>query len=107
MSADCGRDVPAPQCPWFAMRPQSQAPNSQTRFPRGEQATRFNRRLINACLRANAQPDAVRPGQLHVAIIGAGAASAALESDCPAPQRAASRRASSPSLKHRVVELTP
>src|SRR5207248_7215666 len=28
--ADCGRDVPAPQCPWFAMRPQSQAEHSQT-----------------------------------------------------------------------------
>jgi NADH dehydrogenase len=38
-----------------------------------EQATRFNRRLVNACLRANAQSEPVRPGQLHVAIIGAGA----------------------------------
>ena len=38
-----------------------------------EQASRFNRRLVNACLRANAQEDPVRPGQLHVAIIGAGA----------------------------------
>jgi len=38
-----------------------------------EQASRFNRRLVNACLRANAQPGPVRPGQLHVAIIGAGA----------------------------------
>jgi NADH:ubiquinone reductase (H+-translocating) len=38
-----------------------------------EQATRFNRRLVNACLRANTQPDPVRPGQLDVAIIGAGA----------------------------------
>ncbi|MBV8916284.1 MAG: NAD(P)/FAD-dependent oxidoreductase [Acetobacteraceae bacterium] len=38
-----------------------------------EQASRFNRRLINACLRANAQREKVRPGQLHVAIIGAGA----------------------------------
>jgi len=28
--ADCGRDAPAPQCPWFAMRPQSQAENAQT-----------------------------------------------------------------------------
>jgi para-aminobenzoate synthetase component 1 len=40
-------------------------------------------------------------------IIGAGAASAARESDCPAPQRAASRRAPSPGSQHRVVELTP
>jgi NADH dehydrogenase len=38
-----------------------------------EQASRFNRRLVNACLRANTQAEPVRPGQLHVAIIGAGA----------------------------------
>jgi NADH dehydrogenase len=38
-----------------------------------QQAERFNRRLINACVRAYAQPDPIRPGQLHVAIIGAGA----------------------------------
>jgi NADH dehydrogenase len=38
-----------------------------------EQAERFNRRLINACVRAYAQEGPVRPGQLHVAIIGAGA----------------------------------
>jgi len=38
-----------------------------------DQASRFNRRLVNACLRANAQEGPVRPGQLHVAIIGAGA----------------------------------
>ncbi len=38
-----------------------------------EQAARFNRRLVNACLRADSQEGEVRPGQLHVAIIGAGA----------------------------------
>ena len=38
-----------------------------------EQASRFNRRIVNACLRANGQPGPVRPGQLHIAIIGAGA----------------------------------
>ena len=38
-----------------------------------EQAVRFNRRLVNACIHANAQVEPVRPGQLHVAIIGAGA----------------------------------
>jgi NADH:ubiquinone reductase (H+-translocating) len=38
-----------------------------------EQAVRFNHRLVNACIRADAQPDPVRPGQLHVAIVGAGA----------------------------------
>jgi NADH:ubiquinone reductase (H+-translocating) len=37
------------------------------------QAVRFNRRLVNACIRANVQEGPVRPGQLHVAIIGAGA----------------------------------
>src|SRR2546427_3523303 len=37
-----------------------------------EQAQLFNRRLINACLRAPTQAEPVRPGQLHVAIIGAG-----------------------------------
>src|SRR6202044_2282687 len=38
-----------------------------------DQAARFNRRMINACLRANAQYDPRKPGQLHCAIIGAGA----------------------------------
>lgn len=38
-----------------------------------EQARRFNRRLVNACIRADEQHEAIRPGQLHVAIIGAGA----------------------------------
>jgi NADH:ubiquinone reductase (H+-translocating) len=38
-----------------------------------EQAVRFNRRLVNACVRADAQVGPIRPGQLHVAIIGAGA----------------------------------
>lgn len=38
-----------------------------------EQAVRFNRRLVNACIRAQTQTEPLRPGQLHVAIIGAGA----------------------------------
>jgi NADH:ubiquinone reductase (H+-translocating) len=38
-----------------------------------DQAERFHRRMINACLRANAQYEPLRPGQLHCAIIGAGA----------------------------------
>jgi NADH dehydrogenase len=37
------------------------------------QAQRFNRRVVNACLRAQTQAGPVRPGQLHVAIVGAGA----------------------------------
>jgi NADH dehydrogenase len=36
-------------------------------------AKRFHQRLINACIRAQAQESALTPGQLHVAIIGAGA----------------------------------
>ncbi|MCE2917508.1 MAG: NAD(P)/FAD-dependent oxidoreductase [Rubrivivax sp.] len=38
-----------------------------------EDAERFHRRLVNACLRAHMQPEPLRPGQLQVAIIGAGA----------------------------------
>ena len=38
-----------------------------------EQAGRFNRRLVNACMRAQTRSAPVRPGQLQVAIIGAGA----------------------------------
>jgi len=37
------------------------------------EAQRFHRRLINACLRASTQHEPLRPGQLTVAIIGAGA----------------------------------
>lgn len=38
-----------------------------------DQAVRFHQRLLSRFFRANAQPDPVRPGQLHVTIIGAGA----------------------------------
>jgi NADH dehydrogenase len=38
-----------------------------------QQAALFHSRLINACLRANAQPGPLQPGQLDIAIIGAGA----------------------------------
>jgi len=46
-----------------------------------EQARRFNRRLLNACVRAYAQQGPVRPGQLHVAIIGAGATGSELSAE--------------------------
>ena len=46
-----------------------------------EQAERFNRKLLNACVRANAQPGPVRPGQLHVTIIGAGATGTELSAE--------------------------
>lgn len=38
-----------------------------------QQAALFHSRLLNACLRANAQKTPLQPGQLHIAIIGAGA----------------------------------
>jgi len=58
---------------------------------------------------ADSDADAEWDECLHKAapILGAGAASAARQPDCPAPQPAASRRASSPGAQHRVVELTP
>ncbi len=38
-----------------------------------EDARRFHERMVNACIRAHAQAGPLRPEQLHVAIIGAGA----------------------------------
>ena len=38
-----------------------------------EEAERFHARLVNACMRAHAQSEPLRPEQLQVAIIGAGA----------------------------------
>ncbi len=46
-----------------------------------EDAERFNRRLLNACVRANTQSDPIRPEQLHVAIIGAGATGTELSAE--------------------------
>src|SRR5215470_11585823 len=45
------------------------------------QAERFNRRLVNAFLRAQTQDGPVRPGQLHVAIVGAGATGTELSAE--------------------------
>ncbi len=58
---------------------------------------------------ADSDADAEWDECLHKAapILEAGAGSAAREANCPAPQPAASRRASSPGAQHRVVELTP
>ncbi len=53
-----------------------------------EQASRFNRRLVNACLRAQTQGGAVKPGQLHVAIIGAGATGTELAAELSHTARA-------------------
>jgi NADH dehydrogenase len=46
-----------------------------------EQASRFNRRLVNAMLKAQHQESAITPGQLHVAIIGAGATGTELSAE--------------------------
>jgi NADH:ubiquinone reductase (H+-translocating) len=46
-----------------------------------QQAERFNRRLLNACVRAQAQEGPIRPGQLHVTIIGAGATGTELSAE--------------------------
>ena len=53
-----------------------------------DQAVRFHRRLVNACLRAHAQEGPVRPGQLHVAIIGAGATGTELSAELHRTARA-------------------
>lgn len=44
-------------------------------------AIRFHHRLIDACIRAHAQPGPLRPEQLHVAIIGAGATGVELSAE--------------------------
>lgn len=46
-----------------------------------QEAERFRSRLLNACLRANAQEAPLGPGQLHVAIIGAGATGVELSAE--------------------------
>ena len=46
-----------------------------------EEAKRFNRRLVNACIRAHTQAEPIRPGQLHVAIVGAGATGTELSAE--------------------------
>ncbi len=45
------------------------------------EAERFRSRLLNACLRANAQREPLGPSQLHVAIIGAGATGVELSAE--------------------------
>jgi NADH dehydrogenase len=46
-----------------------------------EQAALFHSRLLNACLRANAQTGPLQPGQLHIVIIGAGATGVELSAE--------------------------
>ena len=47
--------------------------NSPFRWRPRNRRVRFHHRLVNAGLRAQAQTEPIRAGQLHVAIIGAGA----------------------------------
>ncbi len=48
----------------------------------------FHRRLVNACVRAHAQVAPLKPGQLHVAIIGAGATGVELAAELHRSTRA-------------------
>src|SRR5580700_8301806 len=59
------------------------------------QAARFNRRLINACLRAQTQQGPVRPGELHVAIVGDGETGAELAAELHRTTRSSRLRARS------------
>ena len=58
----CSNDFGTPGVAEHALKLESQA-----------DARRFHSRLVNACIRAHAQTAPLRPAQLHVAIIGAGA----------------------------------
>ncbi|WP_075216756.1 NAD(P)/FAD-dependent oxidoreductase [Mongoliimonas terrestris] len=53
-----------------------------------EEAARFNRRIVNACYRAHTQAAPIRPGQLHVTIIGAGATGTELSAELHRTTRA-------------------
>jgi NADH dehydrogenase len=48
-------------------------PEYALKLETAEDASRFHSRMVNACIRAHAQRGPLRPEQLHVAIIGAGA----------------------------------
>jgi NADH dehydrogenase len=48
-------------------------PENALRLESAADASHFHRRLVNACIRAHAQAGPLNPGQLQVAIIGAGA----------------------------------
>ena len=55
------------------LRHAGRAASTRSRSKRCARRARFHRQLVNACIRAHAQPEPLRPEQLHVAIIGAGA----------------------------------
>lgn len=77
-----------------------------------DQASRFHRRLVNACLRANSQAEPVRPGQLHVSIIGAGATGTELAAELHRTVRAViafglDRIDAERDIRIRLVEAAP
>ncbi len=53
-----------------------------------DQAVRFHQRLVNGMLRAHTQSGPVRPGQLHVTVIGAGATGTELAAELHRTTRA-------------------
>ena len=55
------------------LRHARRARSTPSRSRRADEAARFHRRLVNACIRAHTQTEPLRPEQLQVAIIGAGA----------------------------------
>ncbi len=72
----------------------------------------FQRRLVNACVRAHAQPGPLAPGQLHVAIIGAGATGVELAAELHRSTRALvsyglTRIDPDKDLKLHVIEAAP
>src|SRR5713226_7455240 len=77
-----------------------------------EQAARFHRRMVNACLRANAQTEPLRPGQLHCVIVGAGATGVELAAELHRSMRELAafgldRIDFDKSIKLTIVELGP
>jgi NADH dehydrogenase len=72
----------------------------------------FHRRLVNACVRAHAQDAPLAPGQLHVAIIGAGATGVELAAELHRSTRALvsyglDRIDPDKDLKLHVIEAAP
>jgi NADH dehydrogenase len=63
-----------------------------------EEAERFHRRLVNAYMRAHTQTEPLRPEQLKIAIIGAGATGVELAASCTTRRARSSRTASTASI---------
>lgn len=77
-----------------------------------DQAVRFHQRLVNGMLRAHTQTGPVRPGQLHVTVIGAGATGTELAAELHRTTRAVAstgldRIDPAKDLKITLVEAAP